>query len=577
MAGGKETPRQKMIGMMYLVLTALLALNVSKQIVAAFVTINDKLDNSAKIINDKNHNAYSGFEKKYITDKAQGGDGKLVKFWQEKADLVAYETAAVVDFLLVQSNRMIEMAEKKSWLVEESKVEINGESFYTELEPLSEISQMDNYDIPTNLFIGGNPEQPVEDGLAIRNRVIEYRNKVLEIMATYDDPNNPKNKYSFTSPESVEGLPEAMASANPDDTAMLANFYKALNIEEEITQTIHGEEITHPWPSAMFDHAPIVAAAAIFTALKLDVRNAESMAYDFLLSKVDVQEFDFNKIEPMAMAPAAYINQGDSLPLFVQIAAYDSTATPKIKYGVDADTVPENWKDATGTIGIRGDKPGPHKVKGVIYVKQRGVEIPKPWEFSYTVGQPMGVVSLPDLNVLYKGYDNKVMGTASGFPPDKISLSGSGCSISKQGNFYIAKPTGNGRTAFISVNGKKDDGSSVNLGKFEFRVLPLPKPSIYLGSTEDGSNIAANVLRAQTRLFAKYPPEVPLNVSFSVTKWTLNLTGAPREVSGNGSTLSSEATSMLRNARSGNTVSFMCTVKFPDGSTKRKGATFKVS
>ncbi len=30
MAGGKETPRQKMVGMMYLVLTALLALNVSK-------------------------------------------------------------------------------------------------------------------------------------------------------------------------------------------------------------------------------------------------------------------------------------------------------------------------------------------------------------------------------------------------------------------------------------------------------------------------------------------------------------------------------------------------------------------
>ena len=41
MAGGKETPRQKMIGMMYLVLTALLAMNVSKDIIEAFVMIND--------------------------------------------------------------------------------------------------------------------------------------------------------------------------------------------------------------------------------------------------------------------------------------------------------------------------------------------------------------------------------------------------------------------------------------------------------------------------------------------------------------------------------------------------------
>ena len=38
--GGKETPRQKMIGMMYLVLTALLALNVSKQVLDAFSKIN---------------------------------------------------------------------------------------------------------------------------------------------------------------------------------------------------------------------------------------------------------------------------------------------------------------------------------------------------------------------------------------------------------------------------------------------------------------------------------------------------------------------------------------------------------
>lgn len=43
MAGGKETPRQKMIGMMYLVLTALLALNVSKSILDAFVSLEENI------------------------------------------------------------------------------------------------------------------------------------------------------------------------------------------------------------------------------------------------------------------------------------------------------------------------------------------------------------------------------------------------------------------------------------------------------------------------------------------------------------------------------------------------------
>jgi hypothetical protein len=43
MAGGKETPRQKMIGMMYMVLTALLALNVSNSVLEKFAIIDDTL------------------------------------------------------------------------------------------------------------------------------------------------------------------------------------------------------------------------------------------------------------------------------------------------------------------------------------------------------------------------------------------------------------------------------------------------------------------------------------------------------------------------------------------------------
>src|ERR1700745_774166 len=46
--GGKETPRQKMIGMMYLVLTALLAMNVSKDILKTFVPVNETLARTTK-------------------------------------------------------------------------------------------------------------------------------------------------------------------------------------------------------------------------------------------------------------------------------------------------------------------------------------------------------------------------------------------------------------------------------------------------------------------------------------------------------------------------------------------------
>ena len=56
MAGGKETPRQKMIGMMYLVLTALLALNISNAVLEKFAVLNNtlgELRDEASAVNSK--------------------------------------------------------------------------------------------------------------------------------------------------------------------------------------------------------------------------------------------------------------------------------------------------------------------------------------------------------------------------------------------------------------------------------------------------------------------------------------------------------------------------------------------
>src|SRR6185295_11450394 len=71
MAGGKETPRQKMIGMMYLVLTALLALNVSKEILNAFVIVEAGLNTTNTVFDGKNKVLYDKFEKSMKDDKAK--------------------------------------------------------------------------------------------------------------------------------------------------------------------------------------------------------------------------------------------------------------------------------------------------------------------------------------------------------------------------------------------------------------------------------------------------------------------------------------------------------------------------
>jgi len=565
MAGGKETPRQKMIGMMYLVLTALLALNVSKEIIAAFVTINDKLDQSGEVIDNATITTYGTFDSKRAAIIAQKGDLNIIDLWQGKAENLNNRTKQIIHFILSESNDMISAVEGKDWVKEK-----DDKGRIIELESLLQIAGMDNYDIPTEFFIGGNPMKPKARGLAILDSIHSYRNYVAEQMGNYKVGDK---QYTFKAPDDISGLKEALATANPADTNKIAQYYKAMTIPAEIEVKDAGKNKMVPWPSAMFDHAPVVAAAAMFTALKLDVLNGESAAADFMLSKVDAPTFNFNKIEPLAFARTGYINAGDSLDLRVMIAAYDSTDHPPIKYGIN-DSIPANWKETSGGIPVKGTSPGNYNVTGVIGVKEKGELNWKPWSFNYTVGKPSGTVSLPEMNVLYRGYANKVEGAASGYP--SYNLSGGGnVSVSKSGEGYIATP-GSGREASINISGVAEDGSSSNLGSFKFRVQNLPKPSISLGRIEDGGSGTSADFRASRQLFAGYPPEIPLNAKFSVVSWELSVTGAPRPVKGNGSTLTGDALRIIANAQAGGLVTVVTNYKEPSGRVLRQNAVYTI-
>ena len=571
MAGGKETPRQKMIGMMYLVLTALLALNVSKEIIAAFVTINDKLETSGEVIENATTSVYGTFDSKRAAINAEKGDTKIIDLWQGKAENLNKHTKNIVSFILSESNDMITGVEGKDWIKKKEKIEGQNDSIIVELESLRNIQAMDNYDEATKLFIGGNPKKPIARGLAILDSIHAYRTYVAEQMGNYTSG---KNKYTFTAPDDISGLREALQTANPEDTLKIAQYYVSMTIPAEVEVSNAGVIEMMPWPSAMFDHAPVVAAAAMFTALKLDVYNSANTAAEFMLSKVDAPIFNFNKIEPLPFARTGYVNAGDSLDLNVMIAAYDTTDIAPIKYGIN-DSVPANWKNTTGAIRLDASSPGDYYVTGQIGVKEKGEINFKNWDFRYTVGKPSGTISLPMMNVLYRSYPNKIEGAASGFPD--YSLAGAGnVSLTKNGDGYIASP-GSAREAFISISGVAADGSTSTLGSpTKFRVMNLPKPSIDLGRIKDGESATTAELRASRRLFAGYPPEIPLDADFTVVSYEITATGNPRPASGTGSTLSGAALRIISNAQPGGMITIVTEFRGPGGAIDRQSAVFSV-
>ncbi len=569
MAGGKQTPRQKMIGMMYLVLTALLALNVTKEVVNAFVTINDKLDASSSIIGNKINEDYTEFDLKKMTLLAKGANLDLFNTWKGKADSLQIQTAQMVDFLLGECNAMIKAAEGEDWIAENGRNEDGG---IIKLKPLMDIGVKDNYDIPTQIFIGGDPTKPIDRGVAIREMIHDYRNDVTEMMGTYSEG---EKEWRFTAPEDENLLDEALKTVNPKDKERINHFYRSLTIPETLYD--QGEAKEMPWVSVTFNRAPIVAATAMFTALKVDVKNAESIASEFMLSKIKEPPYPINKIEPMTLARSGYLNIGDSMQLNVLIAAYDSTEVYRVKWGMNEDTLPERWKETTGGINLDGASPGKHRIKGAIGVRERGGLVWKPWEYDYEVGQPTGAIAQPEMRVLYRGYENILEGSASGFPADMVSLRGNGCTVRRNGGKWIATVENGVRNATINVVGEREDGTSVTVGTYGFKVKPIPDPIIYLGSIKSGDTPTKNSVVAQNRIRMNLDPSVNLtDVKFKIKEGKVEVSELNKKGKIlSGGFLDENAKNILRQS-SGKTVTISVKYADPSKVIERASLSFQV-
>ncbi len=88
-----ETPRQKMINMMYIVLTAMLALNVAAEVLEAFRVVDSSLNQTLKAVDMKNAQVYSSFEQAFIENPAKVGE------WKTNADRVREKTNTLFSYI----------------------------------------------------------------------------------------------------------------------------------------------------------------------------------------------------------------------------------------------------------------------------------------------------------------------------------------------------------------------------------------------------------------------------------------------------------------------------------------------
>jgi gliding motility-associated protein GldM len=452
MAHGKETPRQKMIGMMYLVLTAMLALNVSKEAVEAFKKVDEGLTKTVANYIRKNSGTYMEFDRAAAENPLKAGP------YRDKAFQLKERADEVFNYIHDLKVEIITTAEgEDTEAIVDGKIDIHA------------VKKIDENNIPSEILIGADQNGKANDLKAL---ISDYREYLIE---TIDG----KNK---AAEESV------LSSLNTDDPVNL-------------------EGATEKWANANFQTLPLVAVITILSKMQVDVRNAETDVLNFLYSQIDAASFKFNKLEPVIVTKSNYVMQGNEYDASVFIAASDTTKQPRIMVGAsrkvdrsdgtstyemtgDYTTLPLDEK-GRGIYKARASSTGDKKWGGLIVMTAPdGTDVAYPFSGEYTVAMPNVVVSPTAMNVLYRGVENPIDISIPGVASDKIQVRMTNGTIrkGKYKNFrgeFIAEPLEVGKNASIIVSADVN-GRKMDFAPYEFRVKRIPDPIAKFGNMAFG-------------------------------------------------------------------------------------------
>ena len=235
MALPKE-PRQKMINMMYLVLTALLALNVSSEILNAFVTVNGSIIKSNGVIADKNKLTYESFEAKLKDDQTKA----QAERWAPKANNAKKISADLFSYIETLKDELTKEAGTHENHVT-GKQEINA----------------DNLDAAVRLM------DQKGKGKELYAKLNEFKKNILADV----NPNDP----SLSAKEKEDMVKElaVLQKSIPMD----------LSVPPSKTGTKYSDDV-NGWIQSYFHMTPAIAALTILSKFQNDVKSSEAQVVD---------------------------------------------------------------------------------------------------------------------------------------------------------------------------------------------------------------------------------------------------------------------------------------------------------
>tara|TARA_B110000008_G_scaffold138641_1_gene140532 strand:- start:14507 stop:16219 length:1713 start_codon:yes stop_codon:yes gene_type:complete len=459
MAGGNVSPRQKMINMMYLVLTALLALNVSKEVLNSFFEVNLGIERSTTNFNAKNGDTYAAFDAAAELNKIKAGP------FRDQAYEVKTKADALVEFIQEMKYNLVLKADKHVYLgnqnelidadgdlIEEKAIELPWE----ELTSLQKKMTIGNLSVKDDRHTSGD---------------LFYDNKRKENVATQLKENFLIYKDFILA---IAGSNEALVSA----------INETCNLDDKKGKG--GKK--HKWEMYNFYDMPAVGALTLLSKMQSDVRNTEADIINMLRENIDAGSLKFTSAEGIQIPNSNFVLKGDSFRAQIFIAAKDTTQDPMIyvgeydslgggKYEMIGDYETVKVVNGKGMFAKRATSEGNQKWGGLISMKTSSGTKTYPFRGQYLVAAKTAVVSPTNMNILYLEVDNPLKISVPGYTAGEISAvinNGKVSAVKKSLGEYSARPSKKGK-AMVSLFAEVD-GKRTKMGQMEFRVKEVPPP-----------------------------------------------------------------------------------------------------
>ena len=529
-----ETPRQKMITMMYLVYTAMLALNVSAQVVDGFKTVGSAMTKSNENLQVKLDDTYANFENalKNSKDKVQADYDKAQEVRRLSTEMGNYiDSLEYVLMAKVSSTAEIHPdPENPKVSYKMSVVNADGSPNFDSIKKAIDLAgfrwlKMDELHESTNLFAA----EKAGKGPELKAKIIEYKRRIKEILG------------------------EDSSSVNI-----------ALNVENKVLDPDNNPQ---EWEVVNFNEVVSGSSLVTLTRLKAETMNAEFDAVNTLYKHVSKGDFSFDQIAMISRPKSTYIIQGGVYETDINVAAYDSkqhfTATVNGQQLNSTDSGSVHYRTVCNTLGVQ-------RVIGTAYVTNPDGGVKEyPISDNYFVAKPVAVVSLDNMQVMYAGIENPFTASVPGVDGRNVKVS------IIEGNGKLSPGEGEGKYNITPATGCKKivlgvdavvDKKTTRMGAPVYKVKPIPNPSITVGGFTNGAKVSRANLASGATVVARPQEGFEFKIpKGSIRVMSLEVFVGNKPFSMNGNTFDPDLISAIKKANRGDKVYVDAKVMMPDG------------